>query len=141
MVCFTYLQKHLWTIPPSILLTDFDASAWDRPIRGHLRQTTICQMRRSVQAVPATFFRYRRRPLLPSTANEKSELQTGAMAYTIATDQRLLQIGGLQTGAMEYAIATGRTITQLGGRSSRSHDSISRPHRFIHGTALQIGGL
>ena len=70
MLRFTYFRKHLGKIPPSILLTDIDASAWDRPRRGNLRQSTICQLRRSAQAVPTTPFGDRRCPLLPSTANE-----------------------------------------------------------------------
>ena len=70
MVRFTDLRKHLGTIPPSILLTAIAAAAWDRPRIGHLRQMTICHLQRSSQAVPATPFRDRRRPLLPSTANE-----------------------------------------------------------------------
>ena len=44
-----------------------------------------------------------RRSALPSTSlyrKRKSELQTGAMAYAITTEQRLLQTGGLQTGAI-----------------------------------------
>ena len=80
----------------------------------------------------------------PSTSlyrERKSELQTGAMSYAIATDQRLLQIVGLQTGAMAYAIATGQRIPQLGGRSSRIHDPSGQSCRFIHGSALQIVGL
>ena len=68
-VCFTYLRKHLGMIPPSIHLTDIAASAWDRRRRGHLRRPTIIQLRRIAQAVPATPFGYRLRPLLPSTAN------------------------------------------------------------------------
>ena len=68
MVCFTYLGKHLGTIPPSILLTAIAAAAWDRPRIGHLRQMTICHLKRSSQAVPATTFGDRRHPLLPSTA-------------------------------------------------------------------------
>ena len=70
MVRFTYLRKHLGTIPPSILLTAIAALAWDRTIRGNLRQTTTCQLQSSSQAVPATPFGDRRRPLLPSTTNE-----------------------------------------------------------------------
>ena len=70
MVRFTYLRKHLGTIPPSFILTDIAASAWDRPRIRHLRQMTIRQLRRSAQAVPATPFGDRRRPLLHATANE-----------------------------------------------------------------------
>ena len=70
MVRFTYLWKHLGTIPPSILLTNIAALEWDWQIKRHLRQTTICQLRRSAQVVPATHFGDRRRPLIPSTANE-----------------------------------------------------------------------
>ena len=69
MVRFTYLRKHLGMIPPSIHLTYIAASAWDRLRRGHLRIPTIRQLRRPVQAVPATTFGDRRHPLLPSTAN------------------------------------------------------------------------
>ena len=70
MVRFTYLRKHLGTIPPSIHLTDIAASAWDQPRRGHLIQPTISHLWRSAQAVTATIFVDQRRPLLPSTANE-----------------------------------------------------------------------
>ena len=69
MVRFNFLRKHLWTIPPSILLTDIAASSWDWPRRVHLKQTKIYQLRRSAQAVPATPFGDWCRPLLPSTAN------------------------------------------------------------------------
>ena len=85
-----------------------------------------------------------RRSAPPSTSlyhERKSELQTGAIAYAIATEQRLLQIRGQQTGAMAYAIAAGRKIPQLGGRSSRIRDPSGRPRRFIHGSMLQIGGI
>ena len=70
MLHFIYLRKHLGMMPPSFFLTTIAASAWDMPRIGHLRKTTIRQLRRSAQAVPATPFGGRRRPLLPSTANE-----------------------------------------------------------------------
>ena len=64
------MQKHLGTIPPSFFLTAIAASAWDRPRRGHLRQTTIRKLGRSAQAVPTTPFGGWRQPILPYTANE-----------------------------------------------------------------------
>ena len=70
MVRFTFLQKHLGTIPLSILLTNIAASAWDRPRKGHIKQTTIYQLLRSEQAVPATPLRDWRRHLTPPTVNE-----------------------------------------------------------------------
>ena len=70
MVRFIYLRKHLGVIPPSFFLANIAASAWDRPKRGHTRQMKIRQLRRSAQAVPASPFGGRRRPLLPSTANK-----------------------------------------------------------------------
>ena len=74
----------------------------------------------------------------PSTSlycKQKPGPQTDSMAYAIATDQRLLQIGGPQTGTMAYAIATGRRMPQLGGQISRNCDPSGRPCRFIHGSA------
>ena len=70
MVRFTYLRKHLGTIPLSFFLTDIAASAWDIPRRGHRRQPTIRQIWRYAQAVPNTLFGDWRRPLLHATANE-----------------------------------------------------------------------
>ena len=71
MVRFTFLRKHLGTIPPNMLLTDIVASAWDRQRQGYLQQKTIHQLRRTAQAVPTTPFGNRRLPLLPPTANVK----------------------------------------------------------------------
>ena len=70
IVRFIYLQKHLGTILPSLFLTDIAASAWDRPRRGHIRQTTIHQLWRSAQAAPDTTFGDRRRLLLHGIENE-----------------------------------------------------------------------
>ena len=73
----------------------------------------------------------------PSTSlyrKQKPELQNSAMAYTIATEQRILQVGGLQTGSMAYAITTGRRIPQFGGQSSRRNDPSGRPRHFVHGS-------
>ena len=70
MVRLIYLQKNLGTIPPSFCLTDIAASAWDRPRRGHILQTTIHQLRRSAQAAPNTPFVDRRRLLLHGIENK-----------------------------------------------------------------------
>ena len=70
MVCFIYLRRHLGTIPPSFFLTDIAASAWDRPRRRHIRQSTIHQLRRSAQAAPNTLFRDLRCLLLHDIENK-----------------------------------------------------------------------
>ena len=70
MVRFIYLRRHLGTIPPSFFLTDTDTSACDRPRRGHIRQSTIRQLRRSVQGAPVTPFGDQRRLLLQDLGDE-----------------------------------------------------------------------
>ena len=70
MVRFIYLRKHLGTILPSFFLTDIAASAWDRPRQGHIRKTTIHQLRRSAEAAPDTPFGNWRRLLLLAIENK-----------------------------------------------------------------------
>ena len=83
----------------------------------------------------ASSTRYTFRILAPTSTyphrERKPALQTGAMAYAIATEWRLPQIGGLQTGAMAYAIATDQRIPQLGGQGSRRRDPSVWPHHFL----------
>ena len=55
-----------------------------------------------------------------------SSLYRERMAYAIAKEQRLIQIGGLQTGAMAYAIATGRRIPQGSAIPAADHIDCSR---------------
>ena len=135
MARFTFLRKHLGAIPPSILLTNIAASAWDRPIRGHLKQTTICQLRRSSQAVPTALFGDRRLPLLPSAANKNRSYKPAPWPTPLRRSKYFYRLEDYKPGAMAYAIVTGRRIPQLGGQRSRSYDPSGRPCCFIHASA------
>ena len=98
MVRFTFLQKHLGMIPPSILLTVIAALAWDRQRQGHLKQTTIHQLRRSAQSVPATPLGDRRRPLLPSTANENRRYKPAPWPTPLRRSEEFLNLEGKDQG-------------------------------------------
>ena len=69
MVRYRLLQKYLRTLPPIVLIANIAALAWNQPRQGHLRHTTIYQLRRPAQPVPATPSVYRRLPVLPPTTN------------------------------------------------------------------------
>ena len=75
MVQYVLLRKRLGIIPSILLVPDANALLWNIPRLGHLRTTTIFQLRRPAKPDPVAPFGDRRLPLLPLPLNENRHSQ------------------------------------------------------------------
>ena len=69
------LRKHLGMIPLILLIPDATDLAWNLPQRGHLRLTTICQLRRPTKPDPVAPFGDLRLLLLPLPSDGNRDSQ------------------------------------------------------------------
>ena len=137
MVRFIYLRKHLGTTPPSFFLTNIATLAWDRPRRGHIRQSTICLLRRSAQAAPDTPFGDRRRLLLHDLEDENRSHEPKTWPTPL---QRNIDFGN----SAEHTTTLWKTPLRRDGKnlqgeeqSPRNNDLSGRPSRLSNET-IQI---
>ena len=115
MVRFIYLRRHLGTIPPSFFLTDTATLAWDRQRQGHIRQSTICQLRRSAQGAPVTPFGDRRRLPLQDLGDEN---QSDEPKPWPTPWQRNIDLGN----SAEPTTATWKTPLRRDGKTYKAKD-------------------